>query len=72
MNTLAVFKSRTQALAVYNYLLSQKIACTTISTPARFNLGCGISIVFPSAYADKVKTGISRLNAGSFIGFFAK
>ena len=72
MNTIAVFKSRTQALSVYRYLQSKKIACITINTPSRLQLGCGISILFPSAYINEVKTGVNALGASSFLGFFNK
>lgn len=72
MNTIAVFKSRSHALAVYNYLRAKKIACITINTPARFRLGCGISIVFNSGQINELKTAIEVTGATSFIGFFAK
>ena len=72
MNTIAVFKSRTNALAVYRYLLNRKIACATINTPSRLHLGCGISVVFPSAYQGEVKKAIDVLGIQSFVGFFTK
>lgn len=72
MNTIAVFKSRSHALAVYNYLRSKKIACAAVNTPARFHLGCGISIVFPSSHAEDLKKAVEVTGATSFIGFFSK
>lgn len=72
MNTIAVFKSRTQALSVYRYLQSKKIACITINTPSRLRLGCGISILFSSAYINEVKTIVKALGATSFLGFYNK
>lgn len=72
MNTIAVFKSRSHALAVYNYLRTKKIACITINTPSRFHLGCGISIVFDSTKINDLKMAIEVTGASSFIGFFSK
>ncbi len=72
MNTIAVFKSRTQALSVYHYLQTKKIACVTINTPSRLHLGCGISILFPAAYINEVKTAVDALGAAGFLGFFNK
>ncbi len=72
MNTIAVFKSRSHALAVYRHLQSKKIVASVINTPSRLHLGCGISVVFPSAYVSIVKNAISALNVDSFVGFFAK
>lgn len=72
MNTIAVFKSRSHALAVYNYLRARKIACVTINTPARFHLGCGISIVFHSSQIGEVKRAVEVTGSTGFIGFFSK
>ena len=72
MNTIAVFRSRSQALGVYRYLQSKKIACITINTPAKFHLGCGISLVFSSSYVNEVKKAVETLGSNSFVGFFAK
>jgi len=72
MNTIAVFKSRTQALSVYRYLQSKKIACMTINTPSKLRLGCGISILLPDAYVGEVKNAVRELSANTFVGFFHK
>ena len=72
MNTVAVFKSRTQALAVYRYLQSKKIACITVNTPSRLRLGCGISVLFPDEYVGEVKKAVETLSANTFLGFFHK
>ncbi len=72
MNTLAVFRSRSQALSVYRYLQDRKIACITVNTPSNLQLGCGISIVFNETYVPAVRDAVNTLSAQSFVGFFRK
>ena len=49
MDTLAVFRSRSEALKIYNLMKKNRLACSTVSTPARLGVGCGISVVFGRA-----------------------
>ncbi len=72
MNTIAVFRSRSQAISVYRILTSRKIACITVNAPAKYNVGCGIGIVFSSAYSEQVKNAIKTVHADTFVGFFNK
>jgi len=72
METLAVFKSRSEALRFLKLLLNENIRSYTINTPSKLRAGCGISVVFNSS--DQVKiTSIMRQNLfHSFIGFYSK
>ena len=72
MDTLAVFRSRSDALKIYNLLRKQKLACTTVSTPAKLGVGCGISVLFPSFYTEEVRRLITLYSIASFVGFYQR
>lgn len=72
MNTLAVFKSRSEAMRLYTLLSSKRYACALIDTPASVGGGCGLSVVFDSGYQSVVGEAISAINSKSFMGFYVK
>ncbi len=72
MDYLAVFKQRSDAFRVLNALRARRIACSAVNTPSYLGLGCGVSVVFPSAYKDKAEAIIRGTRAGSFVGFYAR
>lgn len=72
MDTLAVFRSRSDALRVYKALTKEKIACSTVSTPSRLRLGCGLSVVFPRYLQDRVQSAVNRMQITTFAGFYAR
>lgn len=72
MDTLAVFRSRTEAVRLYNLLYRSGIGCLTVNTPSSLRLGCGLSIAFNSSLSEKVKSIIYANRFTSFIGFFAR
>lgn len=72
MDTLAVFRSRSEALKVYKLLQKKRIACATVNTPIYLGVGCGISVVFHNTLTDIVDATIKSLNTNSFIGFYKK
>ena len=72
METLAVFKSRSDAMRFYKLLVNSKISCYTINTPSALRAGCGVSVVFNSS-DQVIVTSIIRQNVfHSFIGFYSK
>lgn len=72
MNSVAVYRSRSEALRLASYLNKEKIACTTINIPSCLKLGCGLSVVFDSFYKDKVYRANDMYNLKSFAGIFPK
>lgn len=72
MDTVAVYRSRSEALRLANYLNKEKIACTTINIPSYLKLGCGLSVVFDSAYKANVFKANDTYNLRSFAGIFPK
>ena len=72
MDTLAVFRSRSDALKISRALTKEKIACATVSTPSSLKAGCGLSVVFPRTVIETVKKIILRENAASFVGFYPR
>ena len=72
MDTLAVFRSRSEALKIYNLLKQNRIACITVSTPMSLGIGCGISVVFNNSVKTIVKNLIDNNHIGTFVGFFSK
>lgn len=72
MDTLAVFRSRSEALKVYKNLLNAKIACSSVATPSYLRMGCGLSVVFNGVYQETVKSIINAVGASSFAGFYRR
>lgn len=72
MDTLASFRSRSEAIKLYNALRMRRIVATTISMPSGFRIGCGLSVVFPASNRTDVSILINQLCLNSFIGFFVK
>lgn len=72
MDTIAAFRSRSEALKIYSLLKKNGIACSTINTPSSLKIGCGISIVFPGTLKDKVSYLVKKGRVTSFVGFFEK
>lgn len=72
MNTVAVYRSRSDALKLNYYLSKERIACATVSTPTSLKLGCGLSVVFNGAYNGTVQKINKTNNLNSFIGFYPK
>jgi len=70
MDTLASFRSRSEALKLYNALNGKRYASTTINTPSYLKIGCGLSVVFSSSIKTQVSLLINQLNLTSFVGFF--
>ncbi len=72
MDTLAVFRSRSEALKIFNLLKKNHIVCSTVSTPAKLGVGCGISVIFGSTSTEAVKALIVQSGVISFVGFFRR
>ena len=72
MNTLAIFRVRSEALSVYKQLKKQGIACAVVNTPSRLRLGCGLSVVFHESMRQNVDRAIYQVNAESFLGYFPR
>lgn len=69
MDTIAVFKSRNEALKLQRELTRLGISSTTINTPSSLNIGCGLSVVFSAYLQSKVDGIISGGRFQSFYGF---
>jgi len=72
MDTIAVFRSRNEALQLVKALNKMGISCTAINTPSSLNIGCGLSVVFSASVTSIVSAEINRLNLKYFKGFFDK
>lgn len=67
--TLAVFRSRSQAMDCMAKMKNFNVAARLINTPKEANVGCGLSIVFPCSSASRAKNLIARANYSSFYGY---
>jgi|AGTN01.1.fsa_nt_gi Protein of unknown function (DUF3343). len=72
MDTLAPFKSRSEALRLYNSLKELNYAATVIDTPRRQGLSCGLSVVFSSRINVIAEDLINQNKLKSFQGFYLK
>lgn len=71
MDSIVVVRSRQQAFALNNYLLSRGIRISIASTPVGLGKGCSLSIWFFSKDILAVKTAIRTLNI-PIIGIYQK
>ena len=67
--TLAVFRSRSQAMDCISKLKAVGIQAQIISTPKEANVGCGLSVKFPHSAASRAKNVISKTNYSAFYGY---
>ena len=72
MNTIAVFRVRSDAIRVYNFLQKNRIACAVVSTPASLKIGCGLSIVFSASVIARMDDAIKNAGARSFVGYYPR
>ena len=70
MDTLAVFRSRSDALKFYKAMSREKIACSTVSIPSYLRLGCGLAVVFAGYLRDRARRLIEILGITTFVGFY--
>ncbi len=67
--TVAVFKSRTDAFALFDALKLKGITAKVIPTPHTAKVGCGLSVKFSYNFY-YVRTLIYNLQLKSFVGFY--
>lgn len=64
------FRSRSEAIAYYEALLSYHIACKLINTPSSAGLGCGLSVKLFARDMPQAKKALERGRFYSAVGFF--
>ncbi len=67
--TLAVFRSRSQAMDCYSRLKAMGLDVRLINTPKEANVGCGLSVLIGRAAAARAKSIIARANYSAFYGY---
>lgn len=72
MNTLAPFKSRSEALRLHAALKEKRIAAAIINTPSYLGLSCGLSVTFPAEYQPLARALIAENGLRSFLGFYPR
>lgn len=72
MDTLATFRSRSEAIKLFNALKGKRIAASTINTPSNLKIGCGLSVMFPSSQRAQVSMLINQLGLRSFVNYFTR
>lgn len=66
---IAVFRSRCQAMDCKYKLNGAGIRAELAATPSSLNLGCGVSVRYPLAQAQRAQAIISRAHYSAFYGF---
>lgn len=69
IETLAVFRSRSQAMDCFTRLKSAGLNVRLINTPKEANVGCGLSVIFPRAVAARAKSIIAKAKYSAFYGY---
>lgn len=67
---IAAFRSRTQVLRLEEALRRAGMDAGVISTPREVAIGCGLSVRFPLADAQKAMAVSRRLAPSALIGFY--
>ena len=66
---IATYRSRNVTYKAYEFMSSNGIVATIVSTPQKANVGCGLSVKFSRADFDKVSQYLASQE--TFAGFFA-
>ena len=69
IDILAVFRSRSQAIDCMTKMRAMNLPAQLINTPKEANVGCGLSLKFPSGAAARVKSVIAKMNYSAFYGY---
>ncbi|MDR2266608.1 MAG: DUF3343 domain-containing protein [Christensenellaceae bacterium] len=64
------FRSRSEALRIFNILVARNLSVTLINTPRGSCRSCGLSIIIPTGTRDLVSKIIANQKMKSFYGFF--
>lgn len=67
---IAAFRSRQQVLRFEDALRREGVAASVMTTPRAVALGCGLSVRFDLADADRVRAVLRRENPGNLIGLY--
>lgn len=67
---IAAFRSRQQVLRFEDVLHREGVPCGVVTTPRAVALGCGLSVRFDMANAQRVKALLRRENPGNLIGLY--
>lgn len=72
MDTIAVFKSRNEALTLQRELNRTGISATTMNVPSGLKIGCGLAVVFSGGFTERVRSIIGSKGFSSFLGFYKR
>lgn len=67
--TLAIFRSRSQAMDCMSRLRALGVKARLVNTPKEAGVGCGLSVALPQSSLAKAKHIISRVNYSAFYGY---
>lgn len=67
---IAAFRSRQQVLRFEDALRRAGVRTSVITTPRAVALGCGLSVRYDMADADRVRAVLARENPGNLIGLY--
>ena len=72
MTTLAVFRSRAQALDFLSYIKRSGVPAQAVATPKEAGVGCGVSVKFDERFLSRVKLLLTGRQYTSFSGFLRR
>lgn len=64
------FRSRTQTLKFYDYLISEGIDVRVINTPRAVSADCGLSVTVPQKNIDAAQRALGYESFDTFVGVF--
>lgn len=67
---IAAFRSRQQVLRFEDVLRREGVNVRVVTTPRAVAMGCGLSVRFDLADADRVRAALRRANPGNLIGIY--
>jgi len=67
---IAAFRSRQQVLRFEDALMREGLNVSMVTTPREVAMGCGLSVRFATADAERVRGVYRRVNPGNLIGFY--
>ena len=68
---IATFRSRTDTMSFFRFLLSNGIGAEIVNTPKEANVGCGLSVKVIKNYYNYLKRALKEFASASFVGIFS-
>lgn len=72
MDMIIPFRSRSDAMRLYNALNAERLVATVVNTPPRLGRSCGLSVVTDAANKPRAEEIVRTYRLNSIIGYYKR